>query len=190
MVRACGFVLLLACVPALAGPAGDAPGHQAADRGRRPVGEDARRPAPLRSSGRSTSRSGGGRGSGSATPPPGRPTRNRSRPTASRSGRSSASSIRACPRRWSASATTTTRPWWPRTTRFRVYQVRWPVLEGVHGEGLLLEPKGEVRRPRHRPARRGPDAGAGRGPRARRRGRSRSSPGGWRRTASASWSRP
>ena len=28
---------------------------------------------------------------------------------------------------------------------FRVYQVRWPVLEGVHGEGLLLEPKGEVR---------------------------------------------
>src|SRR5262245_21023733 len=28
---------------------------------------------------------------------------------------------------------------------FRVYQVRWPVLEGVHGEGLLLEPKGKVR---------------------------------------------
>ena len=27
---------------------------------------------------------------------------------------------------------------------FRVYQVRWPVLEGVHGEGLLLEPKGEI----------------------------------------------
>jgi hypothetical protein len=26
----------------------------------------------------------------------------------------------------------------------RVYQVRWPVLEGVHGEGLLLEPRGEV----------------------------------------------
>ena len=24
---------------------------------------------------------------------------------------------------------------------FRAYQVRWPVLEGVHGEGLLLEPK-------------------------------------------------
>ena len=24
---------------------------------------------------------------------------------------------------------------------FRVYQVRWPVLEGVYGEGLLLEPK-------------------------------------------------
>ena len=26
--------------------------------------------------------------------------------------------------------------------RFRIYQVRWPVLDGVHGEGLLLEPKG------------------------------------------------
>jgi dienelactone hydrolase len=26
----------------------------------------------------------------------------------------------------------------------RVYQVRWPVLEGIHGEGLLLEPKGEA----------------------------------------------
>ena len=28
---------------------------------------------------------------------------------------------------------------------FRAYQVRWPVLEGVHGEGLLLEPRGAVR---------------------------------------------
>lgn len=28
---------------------------------------------------------------------------------------------------------------------FRVHQVRWPVLEGVHGEGLMLEPKVEVR---------------------------------------------
>ncbi len=27
---------------------------------------------------------------------------------------------------------------------FRVYQVRWPVLDGVHGEGLLLEPTGKV----------------------------------------------
>jgi dienelactone hydrolase len=26
----------------------------------------------------------------------------------------------------------------------RVYQVRWPVLDGVHGEGLLVEPKGEL----------------------------------------------
>jgi hypothetical protein len=29
------------------------------------------------------------------------------------------------------------------TSRYRIYQVRWPVLDGVHGEGLLLEPKGE-----------------------------------------------
>ena len=28
---------------------------------------------------------------------------------------------------------------------FRISQVRWPVLEGVHGEGLLLEPNGQVR---------------------------------------------
>ncbi|MDR3636669.1 MAG: dienelactone hydrolase family protein [Isosphaeraceae bacterium] len=28
---------------------------------------------------------------------------------------------------------------------YRVYQVRWPVLDGVHGEGLLLEPKGPIR---------------------------------------------
>ncbi len=27
------------------------------------------------------------------------------------------------------------------TEVYRVWQVRWPVLEGVHGEGLLLEPK-------------------------------------------------
>lgn len=26
------------------------------------------------------------------------------------------------------------------TPHYRVYQVRWPVLEGIHGEGLLLEP--------------------------------------------------
>ena len=29
------------------------------------------------------------------------------------------------------------------TPRYRVFQVRWPVLEGVCGEGLLLEPKGQ-----------------------------------------------
>jgi dienelactone hydrolase len=27
------------------------------------------------------------------------------------------------------------------TKTYRVFQVRWPVLEGVHGEGLLMEPK-------------------------------------------------
>lgn len=30
------------------------------------------------------------------------------------------------------------------TEAYRVYQVRWLVLDGVHGEGLLLEPKGKV----------------------------------------------
>jgi len=29
--------------------------------------------------------------------------------------------------------------------RFRIYAVRWPVFEDVHGEGLLLQPKGELR---------------------------------------------
>jgi dienelactone hydrolase len=28
--------------------------------------------------------------------------------------------------------------------RYRIYQVRWPVLDGVWGEGLLLEPKGKA----------------------------------------------
>ncbi len=31
------------------------------------------------------------------------------------------------------------------TDTFRVFAVRWPVLDGVHGEGLLLRPKGEPR---------------------------------------------
>lgn len=30
------------------------------------------------------------------------------------------------------------------TDAYKVLAVRWPVLEGVHGEGLLLEPKGKV----------------------------------------------
>lgn len=30
------------------------------------------------------------------------------------------------------------------TAAYRVYQVRWPVLNGVYGEGLLLQPKGKV----------------------------------------------
>ena len=49
---------------------------------------------------------------------------------------------------------------------FRAYQVRWPVLEGVHGEGLLLEPTGRA-------------CGATSSPcptRTRRRSRSRASP--------------
>ena len=31
------------------------------------------------------------------------------------------------------------------TDRFRVYAVRWPVFDDVHGEGLLLQPKSEPR---------------------------------------------
>src|SRR5262249_30704003 len=31
------------------------------------------------------------------------------------------------------------------TGRYRISQVRWPVLEGVSGSGLLLEPKGKIR---------------------------------------------
>jgi dienelactone hydrolase len=30
------------------------------------------------------------------------------------------------------------------TDRYKVYTIRWPVLPGVHGEGLLLEPTGKV----------------------------------------------
>src|SRR5207302_2792611 len=30
------------------------------------------------------------------------------------------------------------------TKKYDVYAVRWPVLPGVDGEGLLLEPKGKV----------------------------------------------
>jgi hypothetical protein len=30
------------------------------------------------------------------------------------------------------------------TSRYRIYQVRWPVIDGVWGEGLLLEPKGQA----------------------------------------------
>jgi len=30
------------------------------------------------------------------------------------------------------------------TSRYRVHQVRWPVLEGFFGEGLLIQPKGET----------------------------------------------
>jgi dienelactone hydrolase len=30
------------------------------------------------------------------------------------------------------------------TPRYSIFQVRWPVLDGIRGEGLLLRPKGEV----------------------------------------------
>jgi dienelactone hydrolase len=31
------------------------------------------------------------------------------------------------------------------TSHYRIYQVRWPVLDGVFGEGLLVQPRGEVK---------------------------------------------
>jgi dienelactone hydrolase len=41
-------------------------------------------------------------------------------------------------------ATTDTPALVAETDRYKVFAVRWPVLEGVDGEGLLLEPKGEA----------------------------------------------
>jgi dienelactone hydrolase len=41
-------------------------------------------------------------------------------------------------------ATTDTPALVAETDTYKVYTVRWPVLEGVDGEGLLLEPKGKV----------------------------------------------
>ena len=38
------------------------------------------------------------------------------------------------------------------TELYRVYQVRWPVLEDVFGEGLLLEPVGEAQGPYRGPS--------------------------------------
>src|SRR5262249_24505202 len=31
------------------------------------------------------------------------------------------------------------------TSHYRIYQVRWPVLEGVFGEGLLVQPRGDLK---------------------------------------------
>ena len=31
------------------------------------------------------------------------------------------------------------------TEKYTVYAVRWPVFDGVHGEGLLVQPKGSIR---------------------------------------------
>src|SRR5690606_14936943 len=30
------------------------------------------------------------------------------------------------------------------TETYAIYQVQWPVLQGVHGEGLLVQPKGKI----------------------------------------------
>ena len=126
-------------------PGRDAAGHQAADRGRRPVEDDARRPAPLR---RAQDRR-VGRGAGEALEARpvvrGRPTRNRSRPTASRSAKIIGVVDPRLPATMERFGDDDGPALVAEDDAFRVYQVRWPVLEGVHGEGLLLEPKGEVR---------------------------------------------
>ena len=78
--------------------------------------------------------------SGSTTarrPPPGTP---RCRAIAIACARSSAPSIRVSLPRSNASATTTIRRWWRRQPHYRVWQVRWPVLDGMTAEGLLVEP--------------------------------------------------
>jgi hypothetical protein len=40
-----------------------------------------------------------------------------------------------------------------RTEQCRVFRVRWPVLDGLHGEGLYIQPKGEAARAGDLPAR-------------------------------------
>ena len=45
---------------------------------------------------------------------------------------------------WSTSGTATHPPLVAETETYKVYAVRWPVLPGVDGEGLLLEPKGKI----------------------------------------------
>ena len=72
------------------------------------------------------------------------------------------------------------------TDDYKVFAVRWPVLPGVDGEGLLLEPKGKVVGLRGRDSR--TPTGRRRCSSAWRRAcrRRRSSPAGWPRTAAAS----
>ncbi len=41
-------------------------------------------------------------------------------------------------------ATVTTPAKVAETDAFTAYAVRWPLFDGVHGEGLLLQPKGPV----------------------------------------------
>ena len=73
------------------------------------------------------------------------------------------------------------------TDGYKVHAVRWPVLPGVDGEGLLLEPKGKPRRTSSRS--RTPTRRRRCSPAWPRRAGERSSPAGWPRTAAACWSR-
>ena len=167
----------------------DDAGNRAADRGGRPLEGDARRAPPLR---RAQDRR-VGRGTGEVLGPrpvvPGGLRDGPSGPTASRSGGSSGSSTRACPRRWSVSATTRPRPWWPRTTPSGPTRCAGRSSRGSTARACCWSPRGAVlghviALP---DADQTPEQIAGLVPASRP---NPSSPGGWRRTASASWSRP
>ena len=71
------------------------------------------------------------------------------------------------------------------TDQYKVHAIRWPVFEGVDGEGLLLEPKGKVLAQvvAIPDADWTPEMLVGLAPACRR---NRSSPAGWPRTAAAS----
>ena len=170
MMRACGFVLLLACVPALADPAETLPGT-------RPLTEDGDLSKAMldglhRFAERKIDESVAGRAKLWNRDPSSR----EAYETSIQANRESFRRIIGVvdprlPATMERFGDDDAPALVAEDDAFRVYQVRWPVLEGVHGEGLLLEPEGRGARPRRRPARCGPDAGAGRGPRPRRRGR-------------------
>ena len=144
MVRACGFILLLACVPAFADPAATLPGT-------RPLTEDGDLSKRMldglhRFAERKIDESVAGRASLWKRDPS-------SREAYERSVRANRESFRKIigvvdprlPAAMERFGDDDSPALVAEDDAFRVYQVRWPVLEGVHGEGLLLEPKGEVR---------------------------------------------
>ena len=45
--------------------------------------------------------------------------------------------------RWNSSETTKQPALVAETDKARILRVRWPVLDGVHGEGILIQPKGK-----------------------------------------------
>src|SRR3954451_24328104 len=144
MVRACGFVLLLACVPALADSPAPLPGTRPLTEG----GDLSERMLDglHRFVERKVDGSVGGRASLWKRDPS-------SREAYERSIRPNRESLRKIlgvvdPRLTAAMERfgDDNRPALvAEDESFRAYQVRWRGLEGVHGEGLLLEPVGEVR---------------------------------------------
>src|SRR3954469_9566781 len=139
MVRACGFVLLLACVPALADSPAPLPGTRPLTEG----GDLSER--MLGGLHRFVERKVGGVGGGGAARWKRAPS---SREAYERSIRANRESFRKIlgvvdPRLPAAMERfgDDDRPSLvAEDDAFRAYQVRWPVLEGVLGEGLLLEP--------------------------------------------------